>query len=115
MGNEYHSICCGLSGTMFGIELMEGKDTPKELRNTKQFDELGKTAGLLLRLCKGIFSTGKVVILDSGFCVLQAIIELKKKGVYASVMIKKRRYCPNYVAGDSIKGYMAMKEIGNCE
>ena len=29
-GNEYHSICCGLSGVMFAIELVEGKDRPKE-------------------------------------------------------------------------------------
>ena len=51
MGNEYHSICCGLSGIMFAIELVEGKDSPKELKNSKPFDNLGKTAGLLLRLC----------------------------------------------------------------
>ena len=29
------------------------------------------------------------MILDSGLCVLQAIIELKKKGVYVYMMIKK--------------------------
>ena len=47
--------------------------------------------------------------------MLQAIVELKKKGVYASVMIKKRRYWHKHVAGDSIKGYMATKDIGVCE
>ena len=26
MGNEYHSMCCGLSGIMNSIELVEGKD-----------------------------------------------------------------------------------------
>ena len=25
-GNEYHSVCCCLSGIMWGIDLMEGKD-----------------------------------------------------------------------------------------
>jgi hypothetical protein len=29
MGNEYHSICCGLSGIMYAIELVKGKDHPK--------------------------------------------------------------------------------------
>jgi hypothetical protein len=29
MGNEYHSICCGVSGIMFAIELVEGKDAPQ--------------------------------------------------------------------------------------
>ena len=43
------------------------------------------------------------MILDSGFCVLQALIELKKKGVYASALVKKRRYWPKYVKGDQIK------------
>ena len=76
---------------MFAIELVEGNGNPKELKGSTPFENLKKTAGLLLRLCKGI-CTGKVVILDSGFCVLQAIIELKEKRVYVSVMIKKRRY-----------------------
>jgi hypothetical protein len=89
MSNKYHSIACGMSGIMYAIELVEGKDAPPELRNTKLYEDKGKTAGLLLRLCQGIFSTGKVVILDSGFCVLQGLIELKKLGVYASAMIKK--------------------------
>ena len=34
----------------------------------------------------------KCVILDSGLCVLKAIIKLKNKGVYASAVVKKRRY-----------------------
>jgi hypothetical protein len=111
MGNEYHSICCGLSGIMYAIELVEGKDHPKE-RPKADYDDKGKTAGLLLRLCKSLFGTGKVVILDSGFCVLQAIIELKKLGVYASALIKKRRYWPKYIKGDEIKEAFADKEIG---
>jgi hypothetical protein len=27
-GNEYHSICCGDSGIMYQIKLVEGKDAP---------------------------------------------------------------------------------------
>jgi hypothetical protein len=45
-------------------------------------DEKGKTVGLLLRLTRSIWNTGRLVILDSGFCVLKGIIELKKKGVH---------------------------------
>ena len=67
---------CELSGIMFAIELVERKDSPKELKNSKPFNNLGKVAGLLLRLCEGIFSTGKVLILDSGLCVLQEIFLL---------------------------------------
>ena len=28
--NEYHSMCCGLSGNMYSIELVEGKDRPHQ-------------------------------------------------------------------------------------
>jgi Fe-S oxidoreductase len=31
MENEYHSMCCGLSGVMYLIELVEGKDRPQQL------------------------------------------------------------------------------------
>ena len=34
-----------------------------------------------------------------GFCVVQGIIELLKKGVYAGAQIKKRRYWPKFVKG----------------
>ena len=72
----------------------------------------GKTGSLLLRLTESIFDTGKVVILDSGFCVLQALIPLKKNGVFASALVKKRKYWPKHVKGDGIKEALQDKEIG---
>jgi hypothetical protein len=30
-GNEYHTACCRLSGIMFQIELVKGKDQPRQL------------------------------------------------------------------------------------
>lgn len=79
-GNEYHSICCGQSGVMFKIEMVEGNDRPPELSKDPPNK---RTIGLLLRLCEDLYNRGKVVILDSGFCVLEGIIELQKRGVYA--------------------------------
>ena len=87
-GNEYHSICCAKTGIMFQVELVEGKDRPTGLP-PKQFNEQGKTVGLLLRLTKPIWGTSKVVILDSGFCVLKGIIALRQQGVFSSALIKK--------------------------
>ena len=55
-GNEYQTICCAISGILYGAELVEGKDEPH----------------------------------SSGFCVLQGLIELRKKGVFASALIKKK-------------------------
>jgi hypothetical protein len=52
------------------LELVEGKDEPVQGRGQKEFDELGKTVGLLLRLTKTIWGTAKMVVLNTGFCVL---------------------------------------------
>jgi len=99
---------------MFNIELVEGKDCPPE-RPAPKFNEKGKTVGLLLRLCDSIYGTGKVVILDSGFCILQGIVELKKVGVYASALIKKRRYWPKHIKGDDIQQHFDSKAVGECD
>ena len=56
-----------------------------------------------------------VVILDSGFCVLRAIIELKKRGVFASALIKKRRFWPKYIDGDAIDLHFKDKDIGKSD
>jgi hypothetical protein len=94
LGNEYHSICCCTSGVMYAVELVESKDRPKEMDKSKYSGVTKKltTTSLLLRLRESIFHIGMVVMLDSGFCVLRALIELKKRGVFASALIKKRKY-----------------------
>ena len=97
MGNEYHSICCSVLEIMHVIKLVEGKDKPKEMK--RKIHKESKTDDLLLRLCEGIFGTGKLVMLNSGFCVLLTLIELKKMGLYASALVKPRRYWPKFVEG----------------
>ena len=87
-GNEWHTSYCELCRIIFDVEIMEGKDGPKELLNLIQKG----TTGLLLRLTKVMHSTGKGAVLESGFCVLSALTKLKKIGVYAAPVIKKRRY-----------------------
>ena len=89
--NEHRAIGCAESGAMCGIELVEGKGRLKELGKQKG-DEIGPTVGLLMRLTKLSHAAGEVVALDSGFCVLQDAIELKKLGAFVSALIKKRRF-----------------------
>ena len=55
-----------------------------------------------------------MVVLDSGFCVLKGIVELKKRGVYASALIKKWKYWPKYIKGDAIKEHFDDKDVGDC-
>ena len=54
----------------------------------------------------------RVVVLDSGFCVLKGLIELQKKGVFVAAVIKKRRYWPKYVKGDDIKNEQESQPVG---
>lgn len=111
IGNEYHSICCCTSGIMYAIEMVEGKDKPKQIPSHPT-NKLGKTVGLLLRLSKSIHSSGKSMVLDSGFCILQGLVELRKVGVFAGALIKKRRYWPKHVRGDVIDEYFEGKDVG---
>ena len=75
---------------MYAVEIVEGKDHPPQ---KKKFANVAKnrstTALLVLRLYEPIFHIGIVVILDSGSCVLRAIIELKKREVLPLDLIKK--------------------------
>jgi len=78
-GNEYHMIACGESKIIFGVDLVKGKDVPPQ-RAPKEFSELGKTVGTMLQLSKPLFGTSSVLVMDSGFCVMKGLVELKKRG-----------------------------------
>ena len=110
-GNEWHTICCGICGILFHVEVVEGKDRPPQLPKLNE-NKFGNTVNLLLRMCSSIYGSGRIVILDSGFCVLKGIIELAKRGVYAGAQIKKRRYWPKYVPGDVIAEHFATASVG---
>ena len=73
--NERHAICCALASILWRAQIMEGKERPTEL-GKKKWEELGKIVGLMLRICDPIFSTGKCVVLDSGFCVSKGVTVL---------------------------------------
>ena len=88
--NEYHDAGCPDRDIIWALDLWERKDHPQHL-GPKEFNNIGKRKGILLQLTKPVWSTGKVFVLDSGFCVLQAVVELKKKGLFAAALIKKRR------------------------
>jgi Transposase IS4 len=73
-------------------------------------DALSKTTGLLLRMCAPISGRGMVVVLDSGFCVLRGLVALRKIGVFASAVVKKRRYWPTHVPREEMDHHMEAKK-----
>ena len=85
----------------------------KDWRIHAIWSELGKTTGLLMRMLSSYFSTGRYVVLDSGFCVLKALVELKKVGLFACAVIKKRRYWPAYVPGNAMIEAFAEAQVGD--
>ena len=42
----------------------------------KKFEERGVTAGLMVRTTKPLWGTGKVVVMESDFCVVDGFISM---------------------------------------
>ena len=100
---------------MFVVELVKGKAHPRQA-GILEFEDLGgKNVGLLLRMMKSYFSTGRYVILDSIFCVLKGLIQLRKKGVFACAVTKKRRYWPSMVPGKDMEDHFGRMEVGETD
>ena len=115
-GNEWHTICCCLCGILFALELVEGKSHPAWMgRPEYEPDENSKTVGLMIRMTKLLWGSGKVVVMDSGFCVLRGIVALAKKGVFGHALIKKRKHWPAGIPGDNIKAHFDGKPVGSVD
>ena len=57
------SITHYVSGILHRLEIVEGKDTPRQSK-PKEFSDHGKTVGPCLCLAKSIYGTGNVVVMD---------------------------------------------------
>jgi hypothetical protein len=92
------------------------QDRPKELGDPKFLgDGNSKTDALMLRMAEPLFGTGSVLMFDSGFCSINGMVQLAKRGVYSSCVIKKKKYWPKGIDGDEIESHMAGKAIGVSE
>ena len=90
------------------MELVEGKDSPSEI--IPKFNNQGKKVGLLLHVLEPIFGKGMVIILDSGYCVLKGIVELKTRGVYASALINNNR-----ILSKVQKSFWSCTHVNSCQ
>ena len=80
----------------------KGKDQLARL-GPKECNEKGNTCRTLFWLMKRVHRAGKVFVLDSTFCVLKVIVELKKCGVFVHAVVKKIRYWSKYAPGEKIE------------
>ena len=62
-----------------------------------------------------MWHTGHVVVLDCRFCVLQGIVELCKKGMFAAAQIKKWCYWSKHIPGEAIVSHFASKDVGHID
>ena len=81
----------------------------------KEFEEKGVTAGLIARITKTLWGTGKAMIMDRGLCVMEGLISIVEKGVFGSTLIKKRRYWPTGVPAEEILWHIQNKEFGDVD
>ena len=127
-GNEYHTIADGvLTGgarpVIWRAKIQEGKDRPKKDGRwafPSDFEvppiKDSVTAVLMCEMTRPIHGSGRVVTMDSGFCVTAGILALHDRGVFGQALVKKRgRYWAKGVPGDAINEHFKDKEIGSTE
>ncbi len=121
-GKKYCSITDGdqEKQIMWGIKLQDGKDQPMDQNNNPhyptEFENYTQSSTLMLYMTKPIHNTGKIVTIDSRFCIAVGILVLHYIGVYRQASIEKwRRYWPKNVLGNEFEEYMKDKELGLAE
>ena len=100
-GNEYHTIDCVVSKVIYQNDIVKVK---YRLRYTRKnyLDKKGVIVGLVVWKSNLIWFTGKVLVMDSGFYVLEGLVLIVRKGVFVLALIKKWRYWPKGVPEEEI-------------
>ena len=75
---------------VFFVDIVEGKDKPKDIGKMEFETDYGATVGKTMRTTKRLFGTGKDVVMDSGFCVLKEIEGMLAHGLYGKAVMKKK-------------------------
>ena len=47
----------------------------------------------------------------SGFCVTKGLVDIQKKGLFGSAIVKKRIYWPGNINGDAIDAHFSSNEV----
>jgi hypothetical protein len=111
-GNEYHTIACGVLHIIFWMECVEGKSRPPHLEEMPLSYEHGKLCALILRATEAIAGSNRVVFMDSGYGVLCALPELRRRGLHATVVLKKKKFWAKGLPGEAILEAVRMTPVG---
>ena len=99
---EYHTLCDAETRVVVKMELssLARGGEYAEPAVTEDEAKFGKRGGLALRMARPFYSSGTVVVMDSAFCVVAALLEMQRRGVFAAAVVRKRRDCwPRHLDG----------------
>lgn len=92
-GSELKSSACAESGIMLRVEVLEGKDVMARKEYVTPPHSYNAGTGHLLRLVQPWIGSGRVVIADSAFSSVQALIALFQLGMYFIGCVKTAHKC----------------------
>ena len=78
----------------------------------KEFDEKGETVGLMVWMSNTSWITGKVVVINSGFCVMEGLILIYEQGVFGLSLINKQYHWPKGALEDKQWSYRSSCTAG---
>ena len=67
----------------------------------------------MILICQSICETEDHFVLGNSFCVENGVFELEAREVYSGALVKKRRYWPKNVPGDSINSHFVNKYVAD--
>lgn len=97
----------------FCIKIVEVKDKSSECPDSRSEYEngFGKTGGLVTRMMRPIWGSSRVILLDLGFGYLISLQVLKSKGLYGTMVVRKRAYWLSGTEGSILLQKMTGKDV----
>ncbi|EDQ84524.1 uncharacterized protein MONBRDRAFT_34680 [Monosiga brevicollis MX1] len=112
-GDEYRALVDQDSCVLFRMELIEDPDREPTLLRPAFEDECGKSDSVLLRMAEPLHGTGSVIAIDNDCCVVDTIMDLAAKGVYAVAPVEKRQRWPRHLTDmDAVTAHTAQQPVG---
>ncbi|CDH55609.1 predicted protein [Lichtheimia corymbifera JMRC:FSU:9682] len=108
VGQEFKNIADATTNIMIRLDISEKNQDGKE------FSDKPRVTGCILRLTKPWFASGRTIVADSWFGSPAVAAELRKKGLFSIVSMKKRKYWPRNVLRTSLRTYLEFMDHITC-